>query len=251
MKQRFWRGLLAALAMGFAGKTFGVVGVLVVAVLMAALWRWPKPQVIAASILTVALFVVTLLVPTAHYNQMLAIGHAPSPPRSEASEPSAVPQSDSGAATPWTRDVATFEAAHPNLRAGRNIQIMQSKTNMFVTDAMPNQTVLQGAYELARIDPNWTYSIKLDFVDPYADPPAGLAFVNRVVADAQECIRQGRSQVECIMGSSPIRCRQGVTSIFEARTASDMSNRFWSWKKCVISCAASAATICVRTGRYP
>lgn len=74
MKQRFWRGLLAALAIGFAGKTFAVVGVLVVGALMAVLWRWPKPQIVTASVLAVTLFVVALLLSTSHYGRQMATG---------------------------------------------------------------------------------------------------------------------------------------------------------------------------------
>lgn len=99
MKQGFWRGMLAALAIGFAGKLFAVVGVLVVGMLMLALWRWPKPQIITASLLAATLFVVTLILPTPHYGGQQVASNAAQSAADSTVQPHLSTSGPAGAAT--------------------------------------------------------------------------------------------------------------------------------------------------------
>lgn len=80
MRRRFWGGLIAALAIGLATKLFGLVGCVVVAAIMAILWRWPKPQIITAGVLVVGCFVSILLVQDRRTTSGAAASVAPQQP---------------------------------------------------------------------------------------------------------------------------------------------------------------------------
>lgn len=150
MQQRVWRGLIAALAVGLAIKVLGLIGCILVGALMVFLWRWPKHQTIAASILAGVLFVVAVLL---H-------GYRPASPVATPTASAieqiieAKPPADSP--TNWNRVASAFEAAHPDLKYGQNTEIMQSKINALAGGRLNNEGVLSVAYATAKLDPAWT-----------------------------------------------------------------------------------------------
>lgn len=153
MKRDIGRVLIATLALGGATKLFGVVGCIVVTVLMAALWRWPKPQVITATVIAVLGFFMVIL----------SEGYGPSPhptiasvssPHSAAPSPQPAPSS----AAEWNAAAAAFIASHPDLKNPQNVQIMQFYINQLDNGRFTNQSILGLAYTAARKDSRWSAS---------------------------------------------------------------------------------------------
>lgn len=80
----------------------------------------------------------------------------------------------------WERSADAFEAAHPDLKRGRNYQIMQAALDR-LPPSMSDAELLLSAYAEAKADPAWTSSAdqvskRVPWNDPRPEPPPGYAY---------------------------------------------------------------------------
>lgn len=270
MKGLWWQSVAGLVAGALAAKLLGIIGVVIVVLLMAGLWRRRNAQIITA----IALIVVCLsgialqaayrATPTATtIAATTTSGFAVPDGRKTAT---ASPQPTVAPATDWNRAATAFEATHPDLKIGQNIEIMQSKINEITNPTLTNEVVLQEAYELAVRAPYWTTvasPLDMSQASPYAALPAGFVldsqppppntnpgeqshapavpiaptYLQTVMNDASACRQGGGDMASCYVKASPKRCTQQALSLI----AHDRADALKTWAICVKSCEAASA----------
>lgn len=270
MKGSWWQTVAGLAAGALAAKLFGIIGVVIVVLLMVGLWRWRKAQIIAAAVL-VAACLAGIVLQTA-YRTAPAVA-APTASAASgfnvpgASQTSTVPPQPPGPpVADWNRAATAFEATHPDLKIGQNIEIMQSKINEIANPTLTNDAVLQEAYELAMRAPYWTTvagpsdvsqvnqstALPDGFVlDSQTAPsstkpweqryapaaPVAPTYLQTVMDDASACRQNGGDVANCYVKASPKRCTQQALSL----VAHDRADALRTWAICVKSCEAANA----------
>lgn len=167
MKDRILRALPFVLALGFAGRAFGIAGVLVVGVIWLALLRWRTPQIVTMWAITGVAFVAVVLLyrPPASVSAPQAAsatphaGGATSPPWTQfATQAPSAPDPPAASDQTMIRDATAFVLSHPDINDGSNLQIMRyylgvSRASLRGAD---NQAILADAYMHATADPRWS-----------------------------------------------------------------------------------------------
>ena len=182
LKRGYWRGLLAAVAVGLATRAFGLLGALVIGSVMAAVWRWPKVQAISAGTLSMVLFVLLVLF----------YPSSPPPPRAAsavASETSQLPQTgvpsrtDNTGASPsatasaqWAEASGAFIAVHHDLNQSQNLNVMQEKLDTIYAPTLTYPELLEQAYQAAKRDSRW-----VDTSQSGVDYSMGASFPTRQI----------------------------------------------------------------------
>lgn len=169
MRHRFWHGLCAALAVGFATKLFGLIGGGGVAAVMAILWRWPKPQIITAGVMMFGCFVGIVLLQDQPPREPAWVAQAKWASTPVASTQRAMddpslrdqpaPADVHATQAQWTADVDAFVIAHPDIRHGSNPQIWAWYTQQLADKygVWTNVDILSAAYVNATSDVRWQH----------------------------------------------------------------------------------------------
>lgn len=133
-----------------AGLIGGLISTFIICTVMSSLDSRPRTQVVVGSALIVV-FLILAVITTLPPHEAPYIETGTSTPA-----PLAVPSPSSGGDASWNATALAFEAAHPDLKYGKNYDILQGYITRLDDHHMRAADLLGNAYAAAASDPDWS-----------------------------------------------------------------------------------------------